>query len=221
MEAVEEDQDPKSPTGSAYPIITILFFNITNIRLRLRLDMTGVTTMNPPATVGPVQPVARAAAMVTAVARHKIWPIISFLWRRNSLDLKSKVKNNHFHLEIPFCLPGFKRDPSFFHPCTIRHCSRPNHKTWRDLLDRPCLPNQNLMSFILLMKYCQGLSEKHQRDRVAIRFRLRLLLDIIEKIKHTNTNDHQPLTIKVGYACKDLTYFSGSYKDTRYIAKSF
>ena len=63
-------------------------------------------------------------------------------------------------------------------------------------MDRPCLPNQNLMSFILLMKYCQGLSEKHQRDRVATRFRLRLLLDIIEKIKHTNTNDHQPLTIK-------------------------
>ena len=208
MEAVGEDQDPKSPTGSAYPII--LFFNITNIRLRLRLDMTGVTTMNPPATVGPVQlqPVARASAMVTAAARHrtaagimgrfhKIWPIISFLWKRNSLDLRSKVRNKHFHLEIPFCLPGFKRDPSFFHPCTIHHCSRPNHKTWRDLLDRPCLPNQNLMSFILLMKYCQGLSEKHQRDKVATRFRLRLLLDIIEKIKHTNTNDHQPLTIKV------------------------
>ena len=93
----------------------------------------------------------------TATGIHKIWPIISFLWRRNSLDLRSKVKNKHFHLEIPFCLPGFKRDPSFFHPCTIHHCSKPNHKTWRDLLDRPCLPNQNLMSFILLMKYCQGL----------------------------------------------------------------
>ena len=134
MEAVGEDQDPKYPTGSAYPII--LFFNITNIRLRLRLGMTGVTTMNPLATVGPVQlqPVARAAAMVMAVARHmgrfhQIWPIISFLWRRNSLDLRSKVKNNHFHLEIPSCLPGFRRDPSFFHPCTIHHCSRPNHKT--------------------------------------------------------------------------------------------
>ena len=47
--------------------------------------MTGVTTMNPLATLGPV---ARAAAMVTAVARHKagnmakfhkILPIISFL----------------------------------------------------------------------------------------------------------------------------------------------
>ena len=69
MEAVGEDQDPKSPTGSAYPII--LFFNITNIRLRLRLGMTGVTTMNPLATVGPVQlqPVARVAAMVTALSR--------------------------------------------------------------------------------------------------------------------------------------------------------
>ena len=90
-------------------------------------------------------------------------------------------------------------------------------------MDQPCHLNQNLMSFILLMKYCQGLSEKHQRDRVAIRFRLRLLLDIIEKIKHTNTNDHQPLTIKVVcYAyCRDLTYFLGSYKDTRYMSKSF
>ena len=61
-------------------------------------------------------------------------------------------------------------------------------------MDQPCLLNQNLMSFILLMKYCQGLSEKHQRDKVAIR---PLLLDIIEKIRHTNTNDHLPLTIKV------------------------
>ena len=79
-------QDPKYPTGSAYPIIRgIMFYNITNIRLRLRLGMTGVTTMNPLATLGPV---ARAAAMVTAVARHKAGnmakfhktlPIISFL----------------------------------------------------------------------------------------------------------------------------------------------
>ena len=103
-----------------------------------------------------------------------------------------------FHQIVPnlstALLPGFKRDPSFFHPCTIHHCSRPNHKTQRDLLDQPCLLNQNLMSFILLMKYCQGLSEKHQRDKVAIR---PLLLDIIEKIRHTNTNDHLPLTIKV------------------------
>ena len=66
MEAVEADQDPKSPTGSAYPII--LFFNITNIRLRLRLGMTGVTTMNPLATVGPVQ-LQPVAAMVTALSR--------------------------------------------------------------------------------------------------------------------------------------------------------
>ena len=72
MEAVVEDQDPKFPTDSTYPIISIMFYNITNIRLRLRLDMTGVTTMNPLATVGLVQlqPVVRGAAMMTAVVRY-------------------------------------------------------------------------------------------------------------------------------------------------------
>ena len=100
-------QDPKSP--NSYPAINITFYSTTNIRLQ-RLDTTEVTIMNPAWRQDMVQPEQVVAGQAAAtlgeqktIIKFRIWPI-SFLWRRNLK--RSRVKSNHFLLEIPLGVPG-------------------------------------------------------------------------------------------------------------------